>query len=131
MKTASWLCHLALLIPLALAGCKDSAADKGKTPGSGPKASDTSADRQSDAEIQDNLALLSPEDRKVAEAQRFCAVEEENRLGSMGKPFKVMVKEQPVFLCCKGCQRKALADPEKTLAKVRELKARNAGSPEN
>jgi hypothetical protein len=130
MKTASWLCRIALLIPLALAGCKDSAADKGKTPGSGPKASDRSADRQSDDEIQANLAMLSPEDRKVAEAQRFCAVEEENRLGSMGKPFKVMVKEQPVFLCCKGCQRKALADPDKTLAKVRQLKARNAGAPE-
>lgn len=130
MKTASWLCRIALLAPLALTGCKDSAADKGKAPGSGPAASDRAADRQSDDEIQVNQAMLSPEDRKVAEAQRFCAVEEENRLGSMGKPFKLMVKEQPVFLCCKGCQRKALADPDKTLAKVRQLKARNAGVPE-
>jgi hypothetical protein len=35
-----------------------------------------------------------------------------------------MVKDQPVFLCCKGCRRKALADPDKTLAKVAELKAK-------
>jgi hypothetical protein len=33
-----------------------------------------------------------------------------------------MVKDQPVFLCCKGCQKKALADPDKTLAKVKELR---------
>ncbi len=130
MKTASWLCRVALLAPLALAGCKDNAADKGKAPGTGP-AADRAADRQGDqAEIQANLAMLSPEDRKVAEAQRFCAVEEENRLGSMGKPFKVMLKDQPVFLCCKGCQRKALADPDKTLANVKQLKASNAGVPE-
>lgn len=42
----------------------------------------------------------------------------------MGTPVKVMVKEQPVFLCCKGCRRKALADPDRTLAKVDELKAK-------
>jgi hypothetical protein len=28
-----------------------------------------------------------------------------------------------VFLCCKGCEKKALADPDRTLAKVKELKA--------
>lgn len=36
--------------------------------------------------------------------------------------------DQPVFLCCKSCQRKALAHPEKTLAKVDELKARAKGA---
>ena len=42
----------------------------------------------------------------------------------MGPPLKVTVKDQPVFLCCKGCQKKALADPDKTLAAVAELKAK-------
>ena len=48
----------------------------------------------------------------------------DNRLGSMGKPVKVMVKGQPVFLCCKGCQAKAQADPDKALRRVEELKAK-------
>ena len=53
-------------------------------------------------------------------------IEDENRLGTMGTPYKVMVKDQPVFLCCKGCQKRALADPDRTLARVAELKAKSA-----
>jgi hypothetical protein len=46
----------------------------------------------------------------------------------MGKPVKVLVKGKTVFLCCKSCVTKALADPSKTLAKVEEAKTRaNAG----
>jgi hypothetical protein len=71
------------------------------------------------------LAKLSPEDRKLAETQRFCAVEEENLLGSMGKPVKLVIEGQPVFLCCAGCQDAAKADPKKTLAKVQELTGGN------
>jgi hypothetical protein len=37
-----------------------------------------------------------------------------------------MVKGQPVFLCCDGCADNAQADPEKTLARVRDLKAKSA-----
>jgi hypothetical protein len=55
-----------------------------------------------------NLARLSPEDRKEAEAQRFCVVQPDKRLGEMGVPVKLMVKGQPVFLCCAGCQKAAL-----------------------
>jgi uncharacterized protein (TIGR03000 family) len=73
-----------------------------------------------------NLAKLSPEDRKLAEAQKFCVVENKTLLGAMGVPVKVMVKNQPVFLCCKACEHEAKADPDKTLAKVTELKAKNA-----
>jgi hypothetical protein len=75
-----------------------------------------------DLHIKAVLDKLDPDDRKVAEEQRFCAVETENRLGSMGKPVKVVIKEQPVFLCCKGCERRALANPNKTLAAVKKLK---------
>jgi hypothetical protein len=46
--------------------------------------------------------------------------------GSMGVPVKIMVKGQPAFLCCKGCQETALADPDKTSAKVEELKKKTA-----
>jgi len=86
------------------------------------------AANQSDeeAEIAANLAKLSAEDRKLAEAQKFCPIMADNRLGSMGPPTKIMIKDKPVFLCCKGCRKKALAKPEATLAKVEELKAKNA-----
>jgi hypothetical protein len=79
-----------------------------------------------DSKIHDNLAKLSPDDRKLAEAQKFCAVEEENRLGAMGKPVKVMLKGETVFLCCKGCVKQAKADPDKILAKAKELKEKNS-----
>ena len=84
------------------------------------------ADKPADdeAKIKVNLAKLPEADRKVAEAQRYCAVEDDDRLGSMGVPVKVLIKDQPVFLCCKGCAKKANADPDKTLAKAKELKAK-------
>ena len=60
----------------------------------------------------------------LIDAQGWCAVSTEERLGSMGTPIKLEIKGQPVFLCCKGCQKTAEADPDKTLAKVEELKAK-------
>jgi hypothetical protein len=76
--------------------------------------------------IKAALHELDPDDRKLTEEQRFCAVETENRLGSMGKPVKVTLKDQSVFLCCKGCERRAKAAPDKTLAAVKKLKTHNA-----
>jgi RND family efflux transporter MFP subunit len=73
--------------------------------------------------IEAVMAKLSPEDRKLVEAQGYCPVLTDNRLGIMGKPVKVMVKGQPVFLCCKGCVNAALTDPTKTLAKVDQVKS--------
>ena len=60
---------------------------------------------------------------RLAEAQGYCVVTND-ALGSMGPPIKVMVKDQAVFVCCKGCEKKATADPEKTLAKVTTLRAK-------
>jgi hypothetical protein len=42
----------------------------------------------------------------------------------MDAPVKVMVKGQPVFLCCEGCREEALAHPDRTLTTVERLKAR-------
>ncbi len=81
------------------------------------------------AEAKANLAKLPPEDRKLAEAQKFCVVESETLLGAVGVPVKVMVKGQPVFLCCKACLKQATADSDKTLAKVKELKAKASAPP--
>ena len=73
-----------------------------------------------------DLQKLSPEDRAIAEAQGYCVVETEGRLGSMGVPIKLMIDDQPVFICCEGCKDSALADPAATLATVEELKAKVA-----
>jgi hypothetical protein len=72
---------------------------------------------------QANFAKLNEEDRSLAEAQGYCAVSGEP-LGSMGPPLKLMVNDQPAFVCCKGCEKKAMSHPDQTLAKVAELKAK-------
>ena len=71
------------------------------------------------------VRLGTPEQRQACsgDAQRLCP-ETGEPLGSMGTPIKVMVKEQPVFICCKACEKGVLADPDATLKKVEELKAR-------
>jgi hypothetical protein len=91
------------------------------------KKDDKAADKdKEEAEIRAELAKLPPEDRKLAEQQKYCVIEDDNRLGEMGPPIKLMIKGQPVFICCKGCKKQAEADPDKTLAKVKELKAKAA-----
>src|SRR5262249_55948795 len=69
-------------------------------------------------DISTALAKLSDADRKLAEAQRFCPVMSDSRLGSMGKPVKLMIDGKPVFICCEGCRDEALAKPEETLKKL-------------
>jgi uncharacterized protein (TIGR03000 family) len=76
--------------------------------------------------VKAGLAELSSDDRKLAEAQGFCAVQEANRLGSMGKPVKVMIGDDSVFLCCKGCVEKAKSNRKQTLGKVKELTGKAA-----
>src|SRR5262249_42757596 len=73
------------------------------------------------------LAKLSRVDRRLAEAQGYCPVLE-SRLGSMGPPVKITVQRQPVFLCCQGCEKKAQADPARTLTLVEQMKARVRGA---
>lgn len=86
------------------------------------------------AKIAAALAKLSPDDRKLAQAQRTCPVQG-TTLGAMGVPVKLTLDGKPVFLCCKGCVAEASADPAKTLARVEELKKKGsapapaAGSP--
>jgi hypothetical protein len=82
------------------------------------------AEHSDEADIAAERAKLSAEDRKLVEAQEYCPIMDDHHLGVMGPPVKLMLKDQPVFVCCKQCQKKALADPDKTLAKVEELKAK-------
>jgi hypothetical protein len=110
MKSHCRLTSIGILVVFLMTGC---------TPGTG-----TLPAQDKGSQIQANLGKLDPGDRTLAQAQKYCAVEPESRLGEMGKPYKILIKDQPVFLCCKGCEKEALAHPDKTLAKVKELKAK-------
>ena len=121
MKVAHCFGLLLLAVAIAVIGCGGRPSER-STPG--PKGGHA----EHEAKIKANLAKLSdPEDRKLAEAQKYCPISDEP-LGTpeMGVPIKVMVDGQPVFLCCKSCERKAKADPAKTLARVKELKAKKS-----
>lgn len=69
------------------------------------------------SKYEEALAQLSEADRAMAEKQKVCPVSGEP-LGSMGKPYKVTVKGQDVFLCCPGCESEIKAEPDKYLAKL-------------
>jgi hypothetical protein len=104
-------------------GGSGTAGDKGAVPVRPSTPEDT------DAKVVAALNKLSPEDRALAAAQRVCPILPENRLGSMGVPFKLVLDGQPVFLCCDGCVAQAQADPAGTRKKVEELRARRPAAP--
>jgi hypothetical protein len=122
VKTLYWVSLPALVLALLVAGCnKESQSSKDS------EKKGTTALSEEEAKIQGALAKVDPpEDRRLAEAQKFCAVRNNSRLGSMGPPIKVMLDGQPVFLCCDGCEETAKAEPGKTLAKAEQLKKANA-----
>ena len=96
-----------------------------------PEASSVASDDHAVSDqtvIAEALAQLSPEDRLLAESQKYCAIANSNPLGTMGTPLKIEVNGESVFLCCSGCKGKATGDPEKTLASVAKLKAENSAS---
>ncbi len=64
-----------------------------------------------------SLRKLSPEDKKLAQAQRFCPIRNDP-LGSMGVPVKLTLDGKSVFICCKGCVAEAQKNPVETLNKV-------------
>lgn len=81
---------------------------------------------EAEKDIQVALSELAPTDKATAEAQRWCAVMPENRLGAMGKPVKVLLEGKPVFLCCAECEKQARANAKATLTKVEKLKKSTA-----
>ena len=115
MKRYAYLAAgLLVLGSLTLSGC-----DSGPSQPAGKAAAIGGAD-----EVAAERAKLSPEDRALVEAQEWCAVQTDERLGSMGPPIKLDIKGQPVFICCKGCQKKAESNPDATLATVEKLRAK-------
>ena len=68
-----------------------------------------------------NLALLSPEDRRLVEVQHVCLCGKP--LGAAGRPVKAVLLNEPVFLCCEECEQWAKAHPKEAVARVHELEA--------
>jgi Cu(I)/Ag(I) efflux system membrane fusion protein len=107
----------------ASGGPHDSSASKGAATAKSAGAAEKSGEL-SKAQLA-NIAKLPPEDQELARAQRLCPVTDEP-LGSMGVPVKVVVEGEPVFLCCKGCERDVRENPTEILAKVRKLRGDDA-----
>ncbi len=71
------------------------------------------------AEELEALNELPPAERELALAQKICPITGE-RLGSMGKPYKMNVGQRVIFLCCEGCEDSVLSDPESAIKKLDE-----------
>ena len=52
---------------------------------------------------------------------KICLVSD-NKLGSMGKPYKFTHKDQRILLCCKPCLKKFTKEPVKYLKKLEPKK---------
>jgi multidrug efflux pump subunit AcrA (membrane-fusion protein)/YHS domain-containing protein len=80
------------------------------------------------AEELANLEQLAPEDQELAKQQKTCPITGMN-LGSMGKPFKLILEGRTLFLCCQGCEQAAKADPAATLKKLEPIDGNKQGTP--
>jgi hypothetical protein len=76
-----------------------------------------------DQEVKEAFDKLSPEDRRLAEGQEYCPITGKH-LGSMGVPVKIDLEGRPIFLCCNLCLDKAKANPQRTLDKLDQRKAK-------
>jgi YHS domain-containing protein len=101
------------------AGCSQEQPKAPSTPSPEQKAADQGPAADKSTEDLPGLKDLSPEDLAAAKKQEVCPVTGE-KLGSMGKPYKVTVKGQTVFLCCDGCEEAITKDPDKYLAKLKK-----------
>ena len=78
-----------------------------------------------ETEVEKAIGGLAESDQVSARAQKFCAVNKNERLGSMGVPVKIDVQGTPAFLCCAGCKRYATLHPDKVLTNLQELASAN------
>jgi hypothetical protein len=102
-----------MIVALLTAGCQEK-----------PAAAVSTVDP--DADVKANLAKLDPADQQLAERQKHCPVMPEVRLGEMGTPLKIVVKGEPMFVCCKSCMKLASEEPDKTLAQLKVIQEARA-----
>ncbi len=105
---------------VALVGCEGASSPAPK-----PAPAKEVASKEKD-EVAEERAKLSEEDRKLVDAQEWCVISKDERLGSMGAPIKLDVNGQAVFVCCKSCEKRALANAETTLKTLEAHKAKKA-----
>ena len=74
--------------------------------------------KHDDSAKSDGFSGMSAADAAAAKAQKTCPVSGDPLGGDMGPPTKITVKGRTVFLCCEGCRKKILANPDKYLAKL-------------
>ncbi len=117
-----WASTVMVVLSSVVLGCGSNAV-QGPAGVAGPPATPATGSGQDMDAAEDHSAgpELSAEDKVLADAQKMCPVSDEE-LGGMGPPVKMLVKGEPIFLCCKGCEKRVNADPDKYLAKVAELK---------
>jgi RND family efflux transporter MFP subunit len=94
----------------------------------GPVAVRPSTPEDPDAKVAAGLALLSPAERKLADAQVWCPVQRD-RLGIMGKPVLLNLDGKSVFVCCSVCRPEAEANPAEMFRRIEELKQKRPGRP--
>jgi Cu(I)/Ag(I) efflux system membrane fusion protein len=74
-----------------------------------------------------NLEKLPLAEQELARSQQLCPITN-MPLGSMGVPFKIVIADETVFVCCKACVQRAQREAQKTLEKVRKWRASYNGS---
>ncbi|HEY2785734.1 MAG TPA: hypothetical protein VGJ05_12260 [Fimbriiglobus sp.] len=125
MSVRTWFISGFAVGIVAAAGCGGSSSTAPSAPPpTKPSAAAEPPAKDGDADIKANLAKLSPEDRKIAEAQKVCPMTGD-KLGEMGTPIKLTLKGQTVFVCCNSCVKGAEKDPDATLKKLAEAKAKD------
>lgn len=75
-----------------------------------------------------NVEQLDPADQELAKQQKTCPVSGMN-LGSMGRPYKLVVEGRTLFLCCQGCEEAVKADPAAAFQKLEGTDGNQQGSP--
>jgi hypothetical protein len=110
---ANWILGI---VTVGIAGCGKTETNSPQTRVVETGSDDAAADAQGD--IEQNLAQLPPGDATLAAAQQVCPVSGEP-LGSMGKPIKVELQGEAVFICCEGCEETLKANPDEYLAKLK------------
>ena len=85
-----------------------------------PKVAFTQTFAISKEKLPVTVAALSEGDRAGIARQQICPVTGA-QLGRMGDPVKVLVGNQPLYLCCQGCLSKVQSDPEVYLRKTGQV----------
>ena len=94
-------------VAISVSGCGE-APTTPKTPVTTPSATASAGGEKA-------TKTFTVEEQAQIDKQKTCPVGGES-LGGMGTPYKMMVGDRAVYLCCEHCKDAVLKDPEKYLA---------------